>query len=277
VRHGSLFEQVTVVRSPHLPLSWTRSKLQEYVVRSLSDVLSRNDGSTVDLWDHQHETIVATRDRLVALGGSASGVAVIPTGGGKTEVFEYVVNAVSRVTTDGKRVTPNTVVLVPTRQLVAQTAHRLIASYPHLSGVVGVLGTDLPPDVTGIQGVRPVTIATYDWFVRSVVSGALAVEDVHLLIMDEAHRALSDLRQDVFKPFINERLTIAFSATPSFDETKSLCELFPEDCEIVNISAQRLREDGIIAPVVNYVLHVSINGEMAEDPVLAARPRPRPR
>lgn len=250
-----------------LPASTEPKKIRQLVASGLDRLLAGSAEATNDpgLWAHQVETLAAISRRISAYDHSPSGIVVVPTGGGKTEIFQRVVDVSSRRLADGRLLTPNTIVLVPTLNLVEQTVGRFLRAFPHLDGVVGWLGSDIAGDYDGIRGVRPVTVMTYEGFARSVRAGTIVPEDVHLLIKDEAHRALSEIRQDVFSQFIERCITIAFSATPFFDETRSLYALYGRDREIINVSAERLRREGIIAPAVNYVLHVRIEGELPED------------
>ncbi len=249
-----------------LPPGIDRLKLRTYVAKAMSRYAS---SARSGFWEHQEETFQAVTRRFSDATRQPKGIVVIPTGGGKTTIFLGVMDAVSNLLPNGRRVTPTTVVLVPTLHLVDQTAAALRAQHPHLADVVGIVASDVSGEASALRGVRPVTIMSYEGFVQRAIAGEMTPADLHLLVMDEAHRALSDLRQDVFAPFLNAVPTLAFSATPSFDETKSLYDLFGADAEVANVPAARLRADGVIAPAVNYVLRVTVEGEMPDDPVLA--------
>jgi superfamily II DNA or RNA helicase len=256
-----------------VPASTDPSRIRQLLASGLDAMLSRADeGSNAPaLWAHQGESLEAISRRVSADDRPPSGIVVVPTGGGKTEIFQRVVDASCRRLADGRILVPNTIVLVPTLNLVEQTVARFLRSYPHLDGVVGWTGSDIAGDYASVRGVRPITVMTYEGFARSVRSGTIGPQDVHLLIKDEAHRALSEIRQDVFSQFIERCVTIAFSATPFFDEARSLYALYGQDSEIINVPADRLRREGIIAPAVNYVLHVRIEGELPDDVELTRR------
>ncbi|MGY3582116.1 superfamily II DNA or RNA helicase [Bradyrhizobium sp. USDA 4341] len=216
-------------------------------------------------WIHQNDATASMVEHLCNPRSDPQAICVIPTGGGKTEIFLRLVDAFK---TSRGEVTalPNTIVLVPTRPLISQTLARFATNCPDLpvghwasQAAIAADGQPIPPRI------RPITIMTYEGFVRLVRRGRLKPEDVDMLVLDEAHRALSSLRREVFGSFLGNTIVAAFSATPAFDHERNLHALLGEKNEVVKISAKRLREDGIIAPVINYIFGVKFTGELPAD------------
>ncbi|MGY2053170.1 DEAD/DEAH box helicase [Methylobacterium sp. JK268] len=185
----------------------------------------------------------------------ARALAVIPTGGGKTEIFVRLVEA-SGLDAGGARLAVPTIVLEPSRHLIRQTVDTFRERFPALQ-VSGFLSPDDRP--------CSVTVMSYELFVNMLRDGRLLPGDVGAVVMDEAHRGLSDLRQDLIRRFLDHAVVTAFSATPAFDANKNVHALLGADNEIVNIPDERLRREGIISPVANYVLRVDVAGAMPDD------------
>lgn len=203
------------------------------------------------LWRHQKEAIRAFASHFGTFESNPQGICIIPPGGGKTEIFSNLLDAAMR---DDGRGTPNSIVLVPTQQMVEQTLTRIRTGFPALS----------PGAVSSFHGgdVRPLTVMTYSGFVWAVEEGMLAPQDVDLLVLDECHRALSELRQDIFGRFVGNTLVAAFSATPAFDTEKNVYALLGSANTLIDIPLGRLIDDRILAPVANYVVCVPLVGTL---------------
>ncbi|MGY3582115.1 superfamily II DNA or RNA helicase [Bradyrhizobium sp. USDA 4341] len=227
--------------------------------------LVRRAAKTIDLksrdfWDHQNEATGAIIRHLGDRNCDPQTICVVPTAGGKTEIFLRLIDAFTEVK-GTETLVPNTVILVPTQNLIAQTLKRAGEQWPSMqvghicsSPAYNEAGEAIP------QGIRPITLMTYEGFVALVREGRIRARDVDYLVLDEAHRALSELRQEIFGSFIGNTLISGFSATPAFNDEQDLHLLLGEENEVINISARRLRDDGIIAPAANYVYAISLEG-----------------
>lgn len=246
-------------RRPNLP----HAGLRAWIVESLGR-LSRNLDSS-ELWAHQKDAVRNLEAHLRDLSKAPQSICVIPTGGGKTEIFQQVVTACVRPAVAGatRMLVPNVVVLVPTTTLAVQTKARFEAHFPGVP--VGAVAADID------GAFRPVTVMTYAGFVEMHRDGRIRPEDVDLIVLDEAHKALSDLRQDVFGQYLGNTVVLAFTATPAFDEERNLHALLGDENETFRIGAQPLRDAGILAPTVNYVLAVRTHGDEPEDSLLARK------
>lgn len=160
------------------------------------------------LYDHQREAIESTHNYFSNIENPPQTYTVIPTGGGKTEIFAHVVNSLAQefrvgATNTFQRVTPPTIILVPTEDLVGQTVERFQKYFPNLQ-VGQYYGKK--------KEIRSTTVMVYNSFVDAVDQGFIKPEDVSALVMDEAHRGLSDFRQDVFDKFKDKSLMLAYTA-----------------------------------------------------------------
>jgi superfamily II DNA or RNA helicase len=152
--------------------------------------------------------------------------------------------------------------VVPTLELLDQTLRRLRATAPDLEiGVVS--GTE--------ERVCLATAITYASMMKMIAAGELTPDDVDCVVLDEAHRALSDLRQELLTPFLSRAVFTAFTASPKFDSEKNIHSFLGAENEVYRATDRRLRDEGIIAPVVNYILKVEIKGTRPTDPDIFSR------
>ena len=194
--------------------------------RGLSEAAAAIPGG---FWRHQGEAVDALRRHFEAMPDRPNAIVVIPTGGGKTEVFSHVLEhhqAVPGASLAG------TFVLVPTRTLVVQTVRRLRAQNAGID--VHAIGRRSVPSDGGVN------VMTYARFVKLVQGGALSPGEVGLLVLDEAHRGLSERRRRVFARFDGTCPILAFSATPAYDVNKSIYALLGRQSEVVNASTAPL-------------------------------------
>ena len=208
-------------------------------------------------WPHQADAIRAVSGHFER--GGTNAICVIPTAGGKTEIFQRLVAAAHR---SAGALDLRTVVLVPTRQLVLQTVDRFESEFPDLS--VGYLGKGLGERWSAVM------VMTYARFIGMAGRSHIAPADVDLIVMDEAHRGLSDLRQNHFRRFLGSALVTAFSATPVFHINKNIYNLLGSGNEVIHLTVADLIAERRIAPVVNVIVGVNLVGEMPDDPEVQA-------
>lgn len=207
------------------------------------------------LWDHQKDNITYRRNRLQKSLPPKGLITVLPAGAGKTEVFVQTVLANAReVTEDGhvKLITPPTVILVPSIDLIQQTYNELKERAPNL-----LMGCDYAKE----KNTRPLTITTYDTFCDKVNEGKIKPGDISLMVMDEGHRGLSENRLQVFQRFVNNSLIDAYSASPAFDAMKNLYELLGKESVIPSPTDRELTNKGFLAECHNVLLRVKVNTE----------------
>ena len=159
--------------------------------------------------------------------GGKEGYIKLPTGSGKTVIFSEFIEAFSQ----------KTLVVVPTKLLVTQTEEELRRFIEKLN--VGKVYADKK------EFDKNVTITTYDSLVLQGKRGTLNPADYKLLILDEAHRSLSEKRMEAVNRF-NKALKIGFTATPTYSQEKKVNQLLNK--EIHNLGVKEAAEEGILSP-----------------------------
>lgn len=245
-----------------------RDAMASHVRRSFARVAS---DPVHGLMRHQNEALEAIVAHLGRDTARRVATCIMPTASGKTRVFLSGVSALGSKGTDGRQTFPNVIVLVPTQTLISQVLADFAALYPHVD--VGYLSSATMLDAEGNPirpGVRPVTVMTYQGYEILWSKGSIRSGDVDVMVMDEAHRGLSDLRRDALGPVADSgAVLLPMTATPAFSEKKSIQAFLGQDAVAIYVDPQRLRNEGVIAPVANYVVGVHIEGEFPKDSELA--------
>lgn len=239
-----------------------------------SDLVARNTyfaehvGALVDtlptttFWKHQKEAIQNTHNHFAQADSEGIAITVMPAGSGKTNTFQAITDSLGEDVTGSLRVTPRIILLEPTNQLVDQTYTRYKGNaeskglYPNL--MIGRASGD-------ITDIQPFTVMTYDTFIDWMKDGRITADDFDYLVMDEAHRGLSDARQEEFAKLKGKVGMLLYTATPSFDAEKNVYELFGKQNEVINVPIQRLINEQVLPPQTNIMLEVCINGKLPSD------------
>ncbi|NTU99142.1 DEAD/DEAH box helicase family protein, partial [Candidatus Falkowbacteria bacterium] len=140
--------------------------------------------------------------------GGQNGYIKLPTGVGKTILFSQVVESMGL----------KTMIVVPSKILVGQTGEKL-ESFTELE-----YGSYFQDEKDASKQV--VTI-TYQSLGRAIDEGIINPKDFQLLILDEAHKALSSNRQELLKNF--DAIKLGFTATPKYSEEKHLKDLLENE------------------------------------------------
>jgi len=172
------------------------------------------------------EVFKALRERLER--GERSGYVKLPTGAGKTVIFSEFVEAL------GGR----SLVVVPTNQLVEQTVERIKQFAP------GMKVTSYDQNVKDLSG--DAVVITYDSLLIAHSQGSIAPKNFNALILDEAHRSMGEKRSETLSQFKSQCLTIGFTATPEFNEEKSLRAHLGEP--LYQMSLKEAVEGGMLCP-----------------------------
>ncbi len=181
------------------------------------------------LRERQITVVEDLRDTL--RGGQTEGYITLPTGVGKTVLFTEVTEAFN------EERALETMIVVPTKILVDQTAERFTQFAPDLD--LGKLYT-FAHDVT-----RPVTITTYASLVRHIQDGTLDPSLYKLLVLDEVHRSLSGKRSHVVAQFTNA-IKLGFTATPIYSEDRNVANLL--NTEIHKMTIREAVEENLLSP-----------------------------
>ena len=191
---------------------------------------------------------------------SASTLLVLPTGMGKTPI-EIMVLA-ERLRNPGGR----GIMLAPTNALVNQHLSDLknLLKLPDGEEIVGLTGSVAPKKRRGIWESAKIVVATPQVVRNDVQNGITRLDDVALLIVDEAHRATGKHAMaqvgDLFAEQQPDGLIIAATASPGHIEAdiNEVCNRL----QIVNIHA-RPPGDALLAP---YATGLEVNDVLVEVP-----------
>ncbi len=208
---------------------------------------------THGLMPHQREAVEAIAAHLSS-SAVPSATCIAPTASGKTEIFVRLISGTAAPGEDGRVPTPTTLVLVPTRQLARQVSGRLRAALPDLR--VG--------DLSGTPAA--VSVGTYDGFMSLLARDDIAPGDVDHLVLDEAHRGLSKIRKRGIDRFVGTAAVCAYTASPSYSLAKSVHGLLGAGNVVVDIPLRRMVDEGVLPPIVNYVVRVRLEGDLPADP-----------
>ena len=178
------------------------------------------------LYDRQFSVFEELRNFLEE--GNTEGYIKLPTGTGKTVLFTEFVEATGL----------KTMIVVPTQILVEQTDDKFEEFAPDIE--VGLVYEE-EKDYT-----KPVTIITYNSLLTQIANGKINPEEYDLLILDEAHKSLTNLRSAAVNQFTNA-IKIGFTATPRYSQDKHTGDLLMH--EIHTMGIREAVEEGMLSSV----------------------------
>lgn len=162
--------------------------------------------------------------------GETEGYVEAPTGFGKTVLFSEVIRATNQ----------RTLVVVPSRILVEQTYNRLRQFNPTLD--IGRYYSDKK------ERDKQVTVTTYQSLIISC--GGVRPEDIDLLILDEVHQSLTDVRIQAVGRFASP-VKLGFTATPEYTQDKRVENLLNN--EIHTVTLKEAVETGLLCSFSVYL------------------------
>ncbi|MBI3983705.1 DEAD/DEAH box helicase, partial [Candidatus Microgenomates bacterium] len=171
--------------------------------------------------------------------GGCQGRMVLPTGCGKTVLFVEFAKAM------GLR----TLVVVPTKDLVEQTAARFEQFDPNHELTVGKVYQEEK------RNDCQVTITTYDSLViqshRPEAESHIKPTEYDLVILDEAHHALGESVQATL-PLYDQAIVVGMTATDEYSSSRKLESVLP--ALVHRMSIQEAEALGMVAPYANIVI-----------------------
>jgi RNA polymerase sigma factor (sigma-70 family) len=238
------------ILSVYLEKGLLNHSMEKRFVAAAQRVIDRmSDGSENDasLWYHQVPAFLNFRDYLMDIATSPDSDhvspfcrIVLPPRTGKTVIGAKIIESTGLCTT----------FVVPTRSLIDQTCRELSTRLPGVG--VGVYYGEKHRIVT--NGVNVTTYATLQ---RHFESDKLpdCIRRSGLVLLDEAHHALTPLRiKTIHRAFDEKTIRLAITATPNYNESKRLCDFFPNLIhELELIDAFEL---GLLAPARMWVVEV---------------------
>jgi Fanconi anemia group M protein len=191
-----------------------------------------------------------------------STLVVLPTGMGKTVVAALVVAEVLK--SKGGKV----LFLAPTKPLVEQ--HAAYLKHVLLAGEVAVFTGEKPPEDRELEWrTCKIVCSTPQVIENDLRNGRIALDDVSLIVFDEAHRAVGDYAYVDVGRLYRERggLALGMTASPGSQVEKIL-----EVCDNLGITAVEIRTeyDPDVAP---YVHGIEVEKVLVEVPTETKRIR----
>lgn len=159
----------------------------------------------------------------------------LPTGGGKTHIGARFMRGCER-----KR--NRSIFLAPRRELVYQTAARLL-QFGVTAGLI-------------MAGEREAAnrlsqVASFDTInARAIRSDKIKLPDVKIVVVDEAHLALSETRERIINVLGQGAIVIGLSATPARGDGKPLGKIFTK--MITGWSVRRMIDEGYLVDTKYY-------------------------
>lgn len=145
------------------------------------------------------------------------------------------------------------VFVVPTRTLVDQTVRELER---WLRRPIGAYSGERKDVVTGGVMVTTYSMLQSAWERRSWPD---PVTRARLVILDEAHHAMTPARLAlVAQGFAPEAARLALTATPDYDDARTLCRFFPD--LVHEITIEEALDEGLLAPLRLWVAEVDAKG-----------------
>ena len=147
----------------------------------------------------------------------------------------------------------NSTFVVPTKTLIRQVSNELRSQMPEVP--VGVHYSELRNAVN-----NGVNITTYASLQRHSSRGILpdAIRNSPLIFLDEAHHAMTKLRMKALRQaFDRKAIRIALTATPDYNEKRSLQRFFPDLIHELDLAEAFAME--LLAPTRMWVVEVDAN------------------
>jgi len=132
---------------------------------------------------------------------------VLPTGVGKTEIAIIIIAEIL-----GSR-GPKVLFLAPTRPLVLQHKDRL-AKYIKDEKIVALTGTIPPAERKDLWKENDIIVSTPQVIQNDILSGIIDMNEVKLLIVDEAHRSVGKYAYTFVTENCKNSLIIGLTASP---------------------------------------------------------------
>ena len=171
------------------------------------------------------------------------------TGTGKTAAFALPILQLLSDAPVNKNVI-RALVLTPTREL-AQQVHQSIEKYAHYTDIKSALaygGVSINRQIEAIQAGAQILVATPGRLLDHLIKGSVSLEQLEILVFDEADRMLDmgfkDEIDNIIKRVPTKRQTLLFSAT--FDPSIfKLSKTLLQDPELIEVSQRNTAADQI--------------------------------
>ena len=186
-----------------------------------------------------------------------TGIFDLATGFGKTRMMSVLIMAYFHQIPDGK-----VIIVVPTQDLVKEQPTKINDYISEVCKIDDGFMTELLMkfDIGLFYGIqtkeekeksikKPVILTTYNSLEN--LEGRICAENVGLLLLDEAHHAVSPARMNTIRGFVNAA-QYGMTATPWYSESKNLNTLLKNT--IAHVSAAQSIRDGDLANCKNILM-----------------------
>lgn len=204
------------------------------------------------LYPHQREVF----EKIIqdANAGNLNGALKAPTGIGKTILIGSAVNAFTSSSNE------RALILVPRKVLAEQTKDEL-------KDVIGINKNKIGVYHSGKKGSerkdaldKQILITTPSSLINLGKNGIITEEDFGYISLDEAHRMNGPRTRMVLDRFIENAITHAWSATPTFYDGTTISEtLFERDDFLFELNFKTAVERGYLSPVKNIILQTNVD------------------
>ncbi len=193
------------------------------ILKSLDEYINVYEKEISTDLRHVTQQKVFSEIRRFIENGETKGYVKLPTGSGKTVIFQKFVEAIKQ----------RTIIVVPTTQLIQQTRDRFKKS--KILSSIGVI------DQTSKDIDSQYIITTYNSLIIQIKNKNILPDDFPIIILDEAHKAQGNVSKDVIGQF-NKSIVLGFTATPDYSENKKtqfakkLSDVLPNKIYEMNVS-----------------------------------------
>ena len=205
-----------------------------------------------ELWDHQKDVF---RDIEIFFNeGKNTGFIDMPTGTGKTRVFILLTKALAGFR-EKKEKPVKTLILVPKQDLLEQSRTEFQKLVPE-SEMSTSAYFEREQNLNG-----QVVFMTYDSLNNLMKDGKLDKNLFDLIICDEAHTTLSEIRQENISALAPNGVKIGVTATTEYSEDKKVKQLFKN--EIHRLTFDEAIETGILANANGFLVKTGIKANLS--------------
>jgi len=148
-------------------------------------------------------------------GGGSNGYLQAPTGIGKTVLFVKAIEGMLEGSSEGK-----VLIVVPNINLISQVRNEILSFSNFGLDQVGLYYSDISKRNRPHELTKQIVITTYKSFAET--TDVFEPNDYVGLILDEVHRGTSELRESKILEFIKNTIVLGFTATPEFNEQKTV-------------------------------------------------------
>ncbi|MBR6412701.1 MAG: DEAD/DEAH box helicase family protein [Alphaproteobacteria bacterium] len=224
------------------------------IITALPELIERDKSLPQPLKESQLSVLDAYMSDIE---GHQSGIFNLATGFGKTRMMSTLMEAYLQANPNGR-----VVVVVPATDLIEDaTGNGVLKSFREHHAL---FNSTSPLSIGAYYGFSKntdsqVTVTTYNSLDK--LQENIPVEDVGLLLLDEAHHGISDARMEIIRKFENAA-QYGMTATPRYDKNRDLRRLLGATIADIPISAAI--QEGDLVGCTNVLLVSNLEVDLSE-------------